>query len=128
MAKARGRRDRSEAANPRREATRMGTEAAVHGHAHIGVDAVAREVARYVLHHPRRDEARAAKAAAIRQHLVESCHGPRRGVAAAAGNAGAAPSLGVLLFEAHLLAAILAGAVHLRRARSGALGQAHIKL
>src|SRR5437763_16605059 len=107
MAESRRRGERSQAADRRREAARMRTKTAMHRHPHVGVDALAGEVARHVLHHPRRDESRAFEAAAMREHLIEGGHGARRGEAAAAGNAGAAPGVAVLVRETQLLRAIL---------------------
>ena len=84
----------------------MRAEAAMHRHAHVSIDTLAGEVPRHILDHARRNEAHALEAPAMRQHLIEGGHGPRRGETAAAGHTGATPGLGVLMRKAQLLTVV----------------------
>jgi hypothetical protein len=100
-------------------------EAAVHGHAHVGVHAIAGEIPGDVLDHARREEARAVERTPLHHHLVEGGHGPGGGVAAAPRRARAVEGGVVLLRPLALPPPVGRRLVHVHGPRVVRVGQAH---
>jgi hypothetical protein len=119
-----GRGDRAQAANRGRGAAQVRAEAAVHRHAHVVVDPVARVIADGIGQHARRQHPYAIEFAPAQHHLVERRHAACRSVAAAARRAGATPGVAVALGQRTHALAIGRGLVHVRDACVFAFGQA----
>src|SRR5690606_21228950 len=120
--------DAAEPPDIRRVAAHVRTDAAVHGHAEVLVDAVAGMVAGDVVYRPRREDPDTVQRAAVCHHLVERGHGAGGRISSAARNAGALSRRRIAVLEDYRLAGFRRGLVDVGGAAVLAVGQADIEL